>query len=284
MDRTMTALQTADVHGKATAAASDHAAEAACWSAGTLCGLLASVAVLVVWRRLAGALDTPLEPAAFLAVGLVLAATACGVRLLWQRLSAAAAGRIMPRSLLLSAALFVMGLSLSLPGTPVGGLLAFWVIVAAEEFWAWRLVAWRDARGPCVAVAAPPVEPKLQLARDEFSPPPFAADDIPPQDVLQQLTRSQAADGSDVLAGWLRMAFVAGQRTGSLHVAFCPPFAKTPELTVEQVDGPDARVKTAHLLPYGVRLDLKLAATPAAAAGVLLQFSARSEGQEVGCG
>ncbi len=61
------------------------------------------------------------------------------------------------------------------------------------------------------------------------------------------------------MSGWLRMPFAAGQRTGSVHVAFCPPLRATPELLVEQIGGPEARVKTAQLLPYGVRLDLKLA-------------------------
>ena len=94
--------------------------------------------------------------------------------------------------------------------------------------------------------------------------------------MIQQLTRSQAADGAEELFGWLRMAFAAGQRTGSIHVAFCPPFVATPELAVEQIDGPQVRIKTAQLLPYGVRLDLKLAAAAEEPTAVLLQFSART--------
>ena len=39
-----------------------------------------------------------------------------------------------------------------------------------------------------------------------------------------------------------------------------PPLPVVPELSVKQIDGPEARVKTAQLLPYGVRLDLKLVA------------------------
>ena len=59
-------------------------------------------------------------------------------------------------------------------------------------------------------------------------------------------------------------------------MAFCPPFAATPELEVEQLDGPEARIKTAQLLPYGARLDLKLAAAAEEPTSVLLQFSART--------
>jgi hypothetical protein len=47
-------------------------------------------------------------------------------------------------------------------------------------------------------------------------------------------------------------------------------------LSVEQIGGPPSRVKTAQLLPYGVRLDLKLAATAEEPTSVLLQFVARS--------
>ena len=137
---------------------------------------------------------------------------------------------------------------------------------------------WRLPRSASAA-ATPQVAPQLRIVGDEL-PLPAAADDAPAEEVLQQLTRSQAADGSEELSGWLRMVFAAGQRTGSLHVAFCPPFAETPELAFDQLDGPDARIKTAQLLPYGVRLDLKLAAAPDDPGSVLLQFSARSEGSD----
>ena len=103
-------------------------------------------------------------------------------------------------------------------------------------------------------------------------------------ELLQQLTRSQAPDGSEQLWGWLRTSFAAGQRTASIHVAFCPPFVKTPQLTVEQLDGPPTRIKEAQLLPHGTRLDLKLAAAAEKTDSVLLQFSARSTGAEADSG
>jgi hypothetical protein len=57
-------------------------------------------------------------------------------------------------------------------------------------------------------------------------------------------------------------------------VAFCPPFAGTPELTAVQLDGPEARIKIAQLLPYGARLDVKLIALNKESACVLVQFTA----------
>jgi len=105
--------------------------------------------------------------------------------------------------------------------------------------------------------------------------PADEADELPAGDVLQQLTRSRTADGSQCLEGWLRMPLDAGQRTGSLHVAFCPPFPQTPELEFEQLAGPEARIKVAQLQPYGVRLDVKLVAAAGPGESVLVQFAAR---------
>ncbi len=98
--------------------------------------------------------------------------------------------------------------------------------------------------------------------------------------VTQHLVRSKNADGAEQICGRLRIAFAAGQRTGSVHVAFCPPLAATPDLEVEQLDGPEARIKTAQLLPYGARLDLKLSAAATEPTGVLLHFSARTMARE----
>ena len=66
----------------------------------------------------------------------------------------------------------------------------------------------------------------------------------------------------------------AGQRTASVHIAFCPPFAQTPEVSAEQTAGPPARLKTVQVLPYGARFDLKLAAACPESADVLLEFIA----------
>ena len=101
----------------------------------------------------------------------------------------------------------------------------------------------------------------------------------PATDVLQQLTLSRAKDGSQQLAGWLRMPVGVGQRTGNLHVAFCPPFAKTPEIECEQLSGPPCRIKVAQRLLYGARLELKLAVAATEADSVLLRFSADVKGQ-----
>jgi hypothetical protein len=76
------------------------------------------------------------------------------------------------------------------------------------------------------------------------------------------------------LLGWIRAAFAAGQRTANVHLAFCPPTAATPEVEIEQIDGPESRVQVSQVLPYGVRVELKLSEPAEESTIVLLQFSA----------
>ncbi len=251
--------------------------EVARWSAGTSIGLLLAAAVLLGWRRLAGALHDPLELPALLVAGSLIAALAAGVRIAWSRLPPA--DRTVRRDRLLAVlstvAVLILGMALSLPGTDHQGLLVFWALLAAGEVWAWRPAAWRRSRRMPPARAAGFIPARVDPPQAP-SPHP-APTDVPPSTVLQQLTRSRAANGGEQIAGWLRMPFSAGQRTASVHVAFCPPFPRIPELAVQQLEGPTARIKTAQLLPHGARLDLKLSAVAEESDSVLLKFSARSK-------
>jgi hypothetical protein len=255
--------------------------------AGIVLGLLSTTALILVARRLAGALANPLEPATLLIVAAMAATTAVAIRLSWLSppLGDSLPGIDRAVMILTSLAVAGLGAGLCLPGTSAVGMFLLWTLLGAEESWAW---GWRIRHGfePGPSAARPSVRTDLAHAgpthhsrssiTSRAAPIVDAEDVVLPKNVTQQLTRSQAADGAEELSGWLRIAFVAGQRTGSLHVAFCPPFAATPELAVEQLDGPEARMKTAQLMPYGARLDLKLASAAEQPTTVLLQFSART--------
>ena len=261
------------------------------YAAALVLALLGMAALILVSRRLAGALAHPLEPAMLLAVAAMAAAAAAAIRLTWLSPAPATAPPSIDRAVMIltSVAVAALAAGLCLPGTSAAGLFLVWALLGAEESWAWG----RRLRGGFGAASSPeqhavPVVPTQVGAsrppRGALSPramPILDAEDATlPRGVTQQLTRSQAADGTEELSGWLRIAFVAGQRTGSLHVAFCPPFAATPELAVEQLDGPEVRIKTAQLMPYGARLDLKLAASADEPTSVLLQFSARTAAEK----
>jgi hypothetical protein len=263
--------------------------EAACWSLGVLLGLLSLSAATLAWRRVVGALTSPLSPSMLLTVGLMVAVTVSCARLLQRRVFARGSnGRCETQSrqirwlvaLLPLVSAVAIGISLSLSGTAPTALSTFWALIAVEECWAWRAVIMRliqrrrdraqEESGGANTAAATVVR-TVQCALNAG---------IPPSTMLQHITRSRAADGSEELAGWVRVPFAAGQRTGNAHLAFCPPFSTTPELLVEQVDGPRCRIKTVQLLPYGARLEVKCAAVAVAEnpSGVLLRFAARTRG------
>jgi hypothetical protein len=280
------------------------------WAVGAGGGLLLVAAGVLGSRRLAGALTQPLQWASLLVVAVVLVTTAAALRLGRRALTTSHAPHAVdPLAAITSAAVVLVALSLSLPGTSWSTLAVFWLLVAAEEAWAWR--HWW--RGKPVDRSPPPLsEPSSQSEPGRVGPEPgrhaparmndaaldvenhvdevereeaseetevagVAADEPPAENVTQQLTRSQAADGSETLVGWLRIALAAGQRNTNVHVAFCPPFARTPQVTVEQLDGPETRIKVVQVLPYGVRCDLKLAGPSDVPANILLQLSAHAE-------
>ncbi len=314
---------TAESHWNLYAAANRpalRAAELAGFLATVLTALLGLAALLVGWRRLAGALDQPLAPAGLLAAGVLTAAVAATLHAARDRRRGSRSGRLFVHALV-SASLAVLAAGVTLRGTNPLALGAFWSILAGEECWAWRrtrrrageqgsrgtgeeetgrqgdkerrrgeeqgsrrtaeqaerLGAWADSDQNEAPEAAMGGIGILPVPDQSTGQPPVPSSGQPQSDVLQQLTLSRSAAGGQSLAGWLRMPVAAGQRTGNLHVAFCPPFTRVPELAFQQVSGPACRVKAAQLLPYGVRLELKLGASAAQADSVLLRFSASEE-------
>lgn len=256
------------------------------WAAVTATVFLLLAAAALCWRRLAGALFQPLEPAVLLAVAVFVGAAAAAIRLAW-RWQARDGGasrwrRWSPWAV--SAGVIGVGAALSLKETSLLGLVPFWLILLGEEWWAWYARArHRRARRRAAASVGPTAsaarENPLETGHEAESPVISAvsvAQGPPAGDVVQQLIRRRAADGTEVVSGWLRVALAAGQRIANLHVAFCPPLARTPQVNVEQVEGPPARIKKVQVLPYGARFDLKLAEAAEASAWVLLQFSAQS--------
>ena len=256
-----------------------------------LTGMFVCAAIVLALRRISGALVNPLSIAMLVPTGFLAALSALGIRMLWRhspdRRASSRGDLIM--DILLGASLPIFAAALSLPGTNAWGLACFWLLIAAFEIWAWgpRAGQWlrlpRHAKtGPekfridqaqSVAAHIEPVSALPGAISDSLTAPLW-----PAKGVTQQLTRSTTAQGGDLLCGALRLDLAAGQRTGNLHVAFCPPFAGTPEITAAQVDGPEARIKIAQLLPYGVRMDVKLIAPSDEPTGVLVQFTARREG------
>ena len=279
------------------------------WSSLALWTLLVFAAIVLCWRRLAGALENPLESTALVGAGVAAAAAAAAIRLEWRgqgrgwtprrpaRLHSDSAGPLAREGLgvggdgwatlfsrclpwTVSAAVVALGAALSLPRTPLPGLAILWAVLLGEELWGWAWLSYARVRtGAAEAAGGEPAPRAGSPTQSEVHAMVAEGPDleeIPADDILQQLIRRRATDGSEVLSGWLRVPLAAGQRTANIHVAFCPPFPRTPQVAVEQLDGPGARIKKVQVLPYGVRLDLKLAELSEAATAIVLQFSALS--------
>jgi hypothetical protein len=241
------------------------------WVSATLVALLVMAAVVLTWRRLDGSLVGRLPASTLAITAFLLAALAAGARVGHRRTSStsgqggAASGpsTTCPTRYLndvaVSIALVLIALGLC-PGSSPPGVVLLWIVLVAEECWAW----W--GRG----------KEKGEGGREDRTI------EVLGPDVLQQLTLSQSLNGDRQLSGWLRIPLEIGQRTGTVHVSFCPPFPATPELEVEQIDGPEAHIETVQLLPYGVRLDVKLRQAVREPASVLLQFTAAHDEESIG--
>lgn len=257
-------------------------AQAAQVAAPVMSAVLTLLAVVLLWRRAAGALCEPLTPAGMLAAGATLAVLAALVRLAWR------ASNLIDNQLakrrpvvgvlgdgILSVLLAISAASISLPGSTTGGLLLLWGSVLVGECIGWTLgrIGWPARRNN----GSPPsarlhTSASVAAGNGLCNETAVAAS----QQVVQHMVRTRSADGRETVGGWLRLDFAAGQRTAVAHLAFCPPLEGSPTLTVRQRSGPDCRVKNAHVLPYGARVELRLVREPEQGQQVMLEFEAHN--------
>ena len=244
--------------------------------------LLTGVAVLLVARRASGALVTPLSVEGLLGAAVLLTLAAATIqhlgRLAQPRPSDSAGFRIMILLPLLPA--LAAAISLSVPATPAGTLAVFWCLLVAALSCS-TLVVLRPAGGShssdSVAVesdvasggSGEPSSPAVPFA--EELPDSLEVGDLA---VSQQLVRAVDAEGVDICRGRLHADFAGGQRTATLHVAFCPPFRQTPEIECEQADGAEVDVKQTQVLPSGMRLELRLAVASNQPKDAVIEFCA----------
>ncbi len=216
----------------------------------------------------------PLAAPLLVLMALILATTSAAMRRLWplpwDRLDSQLVLWVPAISLLILAA------SLTLAGSHRVALIAAWTIIASEEvLWLWIALR-RGTALPDTREAKPPAarpssywapwqatatgrshQSRHQHAAHAGLPLPHFVDPFP-EHFLQQLIRTHDPNGRQAVAGLLRGTFAAGQRLVSLHVALCPPLDVTPQVEVEQLDGPPVSIKVACTMPYGLRLDLRL--------------------------
>ncbi|MCG8585640.1 MAG: hypothetical protein MI757_13095, partial [Pirellulales bacterium] len=182
-------------------------------------------------------------------------------------------------------AMLLTGWAMALPDVSRPGIVGYFVIVLIAEGWALRGYARAFRRKPAraaqatasTAAAASESSPSVPREPIRIDPPQTPSPHFPTEDIAQQLVRRVDAEGNDVAEGWVRAAFEPSQRTASVHVMFCPTLEGELSIECEQVDGAEARVKAAQLLPYGVRFDVKLADAAERAESVLIEFAAKGD-------
>ena len=218
--------------------------------------LLGGVAMLLAWRRLAGEMQRPLD--------LSMAATAA----MFVAICAAAAfggERVsLRRGILISSLTAVTAGALTLPGAMWAAVAVLWLPAIACT--AFTIAGSRNAAASMIQAVDKPSD--LQVFRlDERT---------------SALTRRFVdAAGRDSLEAVLQARFAAGSRAAVLHLTFSPPFAETPEVcwSLKKSCGDDAavgesaQVRATMVLPYGVRLELKLPTAPSTERTVPVQLS-----------
>jgi hypothetical protein len=240
--------------------------------------LLALGGILILARRLSGALAAPLSFVTLLACACLLAAAALLFRAAFQppawsqKRWAEYLFRALPSGVLL-----LWAIGLWAPGMG-SGLIALWGVLLLEEGWSWgQLHRRKPVAQPIVARPSHLAElPRLvaaELGQAVTDLESLAEADEPDEAICQQVVRRREPDGSETLAGWLRAEVPAAARHATAHVAICPPFAGLPECFAEQMDGPPAQIKVAQVLPHGVRFEIKLDEPGAEASDVLVEFS-----------
>ena len=237
--------------------------------------LLAGVAMVLYIRRVAGALEKPLELPTLLALFLPVAVIAVCLR--WATRGRAIANSWPARwilNALPTVAMVAIAMALSIPGTFAATWAVLWGVVVVAEICSWSAFMLSGAPRPAPTIAR---VHRLGDRKLRFDLPHQAQPRLLGEDISQQITLGNTKDGRNLYRGWIRATFQARQRIETIHVAFCPPFETTPTLTARQVQGPPATTKISQLLPYGARLELRLDAPAEGESRVLFSFSAQEK-------
>ena len=199
-----------------------------------------------------------------------------------------------------------LGLATLLPAGAGWGLLYLSLLCAGLAWWANVLVSktrsratWSTAErsAPQVDLVAPAAPPTRKASASRRPRPPVEeqADEpaslalvaaepshvlVPPQrpeasegDLKQWMSRS-AGEGFDCLEGQAAGEFEAGRKSLLIHLAFCPTFARTPQVFCHVLESSAVTVQVGATYPYGARLELRRNGNVGGPLQVMVQFTA----------
>jgi hypothetical protein len=256
----------------------------------------AGVAGILFARRVAGAFQQPLASLNFVVIGAGLTILLGLAR--WAGLATKSPAGLGLFECLASLTVVLLGISVTLPGSPTWAVAVFWSLVVGGEIYGWLAFvrtarAYRgdiefarqtvsNSQSRSEASRSPGGDPHGQAASSVATEQIEAPEDLEetgefsslPTGVWQRITRARSEDGEAVIEGLVRCEFMVGQRQQNLHVAFCPPLERTPELTAEQVDGPVAAIRATLVEAFGACWEVRLAAPSIAPSSVQIHFFA----------
>ncbi len=253
-------------------------------------GLAAVLAGVLLTRRWADALQRPLDAAGLAVLTILLVGLAVAARLLW-RLADPRRGLDAARwqtvfDVTVTASVLGLAAVVSLPQSPVVPMVALWLVVLGAEGATWFVVLRRQQNSCEEETPAdgspdadlPLVEPSSErLALISGADNAFSEDDESsetlPAGVSQRMTRARE-DGGEIIYGILRCDFPPNLRQQNIHIAFCPPLNSRPQLSVDQVDGPTARIRSTVVESYGAGVEVKLKSASSEPSSVQIQFCA----------
>jgi len=215
------------------------------------------LAAFLLVRRATGALTAPLPPAILLLTAASMLAWAWCVGIAGTRCvdCEIVFSRPIDRFMavwLAPVTLLMVAVACSYPG----GRAVDWIV--------WLPVVLAAAAGPKLAERWRRAQNERVIPARRSSPAIVRAEVNQPIEesgtLLQQLTRSRSLDGSETISGTVVAEFAQGERTTTLHIAFCPPFEVLPRVEAEIADGPDASVQVTQVLHHGARLERAVAA------------------------
>jgi hypothetical protein len=105
---------------------------------------------------------------------------------------------------------------------------------------------------------------KAEARSSSEAVPPEAAVAVPPEPLQEvvsllppgtdQTWRRWTEEGHEHLEGCVRVKFLPGQATVTVHIPLQPAMSATPRVEFEPIDDVDLRISADPVLPYGVRL------------------------------
>jgi len=222
------------------------------------CGGFAGVAAcccggVLLLRRLGGAF------AAAPGGGPLLAATVVGIALvLVADLAARTSGRAGPAWAARLGLILTVAALVSFPRErPAAWIVPMVAILAATAALVPRHV--RPAFDPGALRPRPPRPGRRPTAPASLAPPRQPVDQTGGR-LRQRLERFEDAAGIDTLRGRLVLVVPAGAKAAHGHMGFCPAFVRTPQVAVTtDYDGVEATLTAAEVLPWGVRVECRLA-------------------------